>query len=618
MIKKTLTPIIILILGYGFWLSSDFKEIAFGVALFLFGMLALEDGFRSFTGGVLEIILKKTTDRTWKAISFGFGATTLMQSSGLVSVITISFLSAGLLGLAEGMGIVLGGNIGTTTGGWIMAAVGLKTNIAALAMPILVFGVVLIFQRDKNLKGLGYILAGLGFFFLGMYHIKGGFEAFKDKVDLARYSVSGFKGLLQFTLIGALATILLQSSHAAIVVTITAVSTGQVSYDNAVALVIGANVGTTSTAAFGAIGANEVGKRLAAAHVLFNLITAAIVFAGVREVVWFVERLSRLFSIAPSDYAMKIALFHTVFNVIGVMLFTPFIGVFADYLVRWIRAPKKVVAQPRYLNPASVDFPDTAVEAVRKELVGIYEDVLNILSRTIGFTPKEIFSDENLEELAKAKKELKEFPIEEAYRNQVKEIFSAVIAFISRATFSWHESQSQRLFWMRNAGRHLMESVKAAKHLQKNLVHNFAAQNRDQRRAYLEIRVEIARMIRELEHLRKSEEPEVLVVLLDHIKLGVAEIDHNLLDKIYAMINDGLITPEMGTSLINDYGYVSEIINNLVDAAGTLFADAGHALHSAQRSVSLDRGEFKAVVAENELDAERAAEGKTDENEKAP
>ena len=100
MIKKIFLPTILLVLAYGFWISPDFKEISAGVAIFLFGMLALEEGFKAFTGGMLERLLRKTTSSLWKSLSFGVVSTTLMQSSSLVSVITISFLSAGLISLA--------------------------------------------------------------------------------------------------------------------------------------------------------------------------------------------------------------------------------------------------------------------------------------------------------------------------------------------------------------------------------------------------------------------------------------------------------------------------------------------------------------------------------------
>jgi len=178
MLRKILLPTIFVILGWGFWVSPDFKTIAAGVSIFLFGMLSLEDGFKAFTGGALEKILKRSTDKLWKSIAFGVVSTSIMQSSSLVSVITISFLSAGLLGLYEGVGIIFGANLGTTTGAWLVAGFGLKVKISAYAMPMLVFGILLIFQKSNTLKGFGYILSGLGFLFLGIHYMKEGFEAY--------------------------------------------------------------------------------------------------------------------------------------------------------------------------------------------------------------------------------------------------------------------------------------------------------------------------------------------------------------------------------------------------------------------------------------------------------
>ena len=263
----------LLILAWGFWISPDFKAISAGVAIFLFGMLSLEEGFRSFTGGTLERLLRRTTSSTWKSLLFGI---TAMQSSSLVSVITISFLSAGLITLSAGIGIIFGANLGTTTGAWLIAGFGLKVDIAAYAMPMLAFGVILIFQSSKALKGFGYILAGLGFLFLGIHFMKEGFESFKATIDLSKFAVGGYPGLFLFTAVGVFATVVMQSSHATLVLIITALAAGQITYENALALAIGANVGTTITAILGSMSANEAGKRLAAAHLLFNAVTGLI------------------------------------------------------------------------------------------------------------------------------------------------------------------------------------------------------------------------------------------------------------------------------------------------------------------------------------------------------
>ena len=228
MLRKILLPTILIVLSYGFWISPNFKIISAGVAIFLFGMLALEEGFKTFSGGTLERILQKLTDRVYKSIGFGIISTTIMQSSSLVSILTISFLGAGPIGLTQGIGIIFGANLGTTTGAWLIAGLGLKINIASYAMPMLVFGVILIFQRPKTLKGIGYVLAGLGFLFLSIAYMKGGFETLKTTIDLASLAVDGMRGLFIFTIVGVFATVVMQSSHATLVLIITALSAGQI------------------------------------------------------------------------------------------------------------------------------------------------------------------------------------------------------------------------------------------------------------------------------------------------------------------------------------------------------------------------------------------------------
>jgi phosphate:Na+ symporter len=136
MLGRIILPSVFLVLFYGFWVSSSFKDIAAGVSLFLFGMLCMEQGFKALSGGALQRVLTNSTDRLWKSLTFGIVSTTLMQSSSLVSVLTISFLSAELIGLAQGIGIIFGANLGTTTGAWIVAGFGLKVNLSAYALPV--------------------------------------------------------------------------------------------------------------------------------------------------------------------------------------------------------------------------------------------------------------------------------------------------------------------------------------------------------------------------------------------------------------------------------------------------------------------------------------------------
>ncbi|NOR71246.1 MAG: Na/Pi cotransporter family protein, partial [Methylomarinum sp.] len=232
MIRNSLLFIVMLLLSYGFWISSDFKTIIAGISIFLFGMLSLQQGFRSFTGGILEKVLKAITSSLPKRLCFGVITTMIMQSSSLLSVLVISFISAGLLDLAAGIGIIFGANLGTTTGAWLVAGFGIKVNISAYAMPMLVFGVLLVLQKSKNLKGLGYILTGIGFLFLGIHYMKEGFEAFRGTIQLTDYALTGFLGLLVFVVLGVITTIIIQSSDATMVLIITALASSQVTYEN--------------------------------------------------------------------------------------------------------------------------------------------------------------------------------------------------------------------------------------------------------------------------------------------------------------------------------------------------------------------------------------------------
>ncbi len=409
MLRKILLPSILIILGYGFWVSPDFKEIAAGVSIFLFGMLFLEEGFKAFTGGVLEKLLQKTTNKTWKSLLFGMISTTIMQSSSLVSVITISFISAGLVTLVAGIGIIFGANIGTTTGAWLVAAFGLKVKISAYAMPMLVFGIVLSFQKSKYLKGIGSVLAGLGFLFLGIHYMKEGFEAFKGSFDLAALAVEGYPGLFLFAAIGAAATVVMQSSHATLVLILTALAAGQITYENSLALAIGANVGTTITAIIGSLSANVQGKRLAGAHLVFNLATGLIAIVFISQFVWAVDWVSDHVGIAQDDYTMKLAVFHTLFNVTGVLVMVPLIHRLADYLFKVFPEKAKDLAEPLYLNEAVIEFPETVLKSLKKEVWHLFDSGFELMAHGINLHRTEILESPDLEKTIDEDREIHEF-----------------------------------------------------------------------------------------------------------------------------------------------------------------------------------------------------------------
>ncbi len=582
MLKRIILPVIFVILTYGFWISPDFKEIAAGVSIFLFGMLFLEEGFRAFTGGLLERLLKATTDRLWKSVVFGIATTTVMQSSSLVSVITISFLSAGLIWLYAGIGIIFGANIGTTTGAWLVAGLGLKVKISAYAMPMLVFGIILVFQKSKNLKGVGYILAGLGFLFLGIHHMKEGFEAFKETIDLAEYAMPGLKGLVVFSLIGVFATVVMQSSHATLVLIITALAAGQITYENALALAIGANIGTTITAILGAMSANYQGKRLAAAHLIFNLTTGAIAIIFIGQFVWAVDAVSIRVGIASDDYTLKLAVFHTIFNVVGVAVMYPFVGRLVKFLQRVVPKPAEKAVEPRFINEAAFDFPETLLESVRHETLHLYDNAVEIMAHGLNLRRTTIFSDVDLEEMITNDRKVIEIDLDGVYATKVKALYVAILDFISRAQTKLPPEFSNSLFEIRNACHGVVKSAKEIKQLRENVSTYMRSDNDDIRAEYNAIRLHLARLLRELNRLRETPEDERDVLALDDFKIAIEQdniVSDGTMDQL---IREGRITAHMATSLMNDIGFARNVIWNLTDMGKAVFGAKEFDVHEAE------------------------------------
>ncbi|MGR8936009.1 MAG: Na/Pi cotransporter family protein [Gammaproteobacteria bacterium] len=596
--KHLVLPGMLLLFAYGFWISPDFKTIAAGIAIFLFGMLSLEQGFHAFSGGLLEKILRTSTDRPWKSLSFGVVTTALMQSSSLVSLITISFLNAGLVDLTAGIGIVFGANLGTTTGAWLIAGFGLKVDIAAYAMPLLAVGILLVFQDSKALKGLGYILSGLGFLLLGIYYMKEGLAAFQKNVDLSIYALPGLEGLIVYTLLGIGATVVMQSSHASLMLIITALAFRQITYENALALTIGANIGSTITAILGSLGANVQGKRLAAAHFLFNAFTGLIAIVLIKQFTLAADLLSARLNIDADDYVLKLALFHSLFNFAGIFIMLPFIETLENLLRRVFKEREITVDKPRYLDDSAQDFPAAATELVRQETLHLYANAAHIILRMLGLPKKQVYSDSDLAAVISEYPTVPEYNVDSAYERNIKGIYSAIIAFISRSRFSREQEESGGLYWLREANRNIVEALKSAKHLQKNL-YRVLARHSDYyaQQQYQTIRLQLAAFFRELERLKaEAESGELTLLALDSLKAAIETEDRRMNRTLDALIRERRLTPEMGTSLLNDSAYMSEIKRCLVKMAATVFVEHHLETTLAQRQLALNDAELHAAV----------------------
>ena len=580
-------------LTWAFWTSPTLTEIAAGIAVFLFGMMSLEQGFRTFTGGTLERLLKRSTDRLWKGLAFGAIATTVTQSSSLVTVITISFLSAGLMGLQQGIGVIFGANLGTTTGAWLMAGFGIRVNISAYAMPLLAFGIILSLNKSKPVKGFGQILTGIGFLFLGIHFMKEGFETFQHSIDLSQYAVSGIAGLLLYTGLGMIATVVMQSSHATLILTIAALAAGQITYDNALALSIGANIGTTITALIGAIGANIEGRRLAGAHLVFNLLTALVALLFIQLFMTAVDIGSGWLGIAEDNHMLKLALFHTLFNLVGITIMVPFIDPLVRGLETWMKPRPVIVGEPKYIRPAMLEFPGAALEAARKEMVRLFDRVFKTTATVLNYEPAQLRKLGTREAFLDLPARVLVHDMDELYLRKVKPLHGLIVDYLARVPAQ--DRRIQQMVVLRTASQNLLEAVKDTKHLQKNLVRYLRSSNPAIRREYLEIRANLGELLQRLEKL--SHEPgEDLELNLGELAARVEAHDIVTNGQLDQLIRDRAINAEQATSLMNDSAYAYRIASNLIAAARAVFQPFEAMETELREELALESGELRDIL----------------------
>lgn len=352
-------------------------ELLGGVGLFLLGMGLMTDGLRLAAGRSLERLLRAATRTRLMALVVGLTTTAVVQSSSAVTAAIIGFVNVGLMNLAGALWVIFGANVGTTMTGWLVALVGLKIKIEAFALPLVGIGLLLrLTGAESRRGGWGTTLAGFGLLFLGIDFLR---AAFADHAADFRFFPDG-SGWLQSALgvgSGFVLTVLMQSSSAAMVVVLSAAQGGILALPIALAMVIGANIGTTATALFAAVGATSNAKRAAVGHVLFNALTGVVALALLPVAAPALQEAHQALGIETSAAAL-LASFHTVFNVSGVALMWPFADRLAAFLAGRFVSREEDLARPRYLDKTALAVPSLALEALRREL-----DRLGELARAV-------------------------------------------------------------------------------------------------------------------------------------------------------------------------------------------------------------------------------------------
>lgn len=553
MIRKAVFAIALVGLAFGFYLSSNFQLIAAGVAVLLFGMKFLENGFNSIATGPMYRLLKKVSKNFWLSFFLGFIATAVLQSSSLITIIAITFISTGLLSLRSGLGIVFGANLGTTSTAWIVAFAGLKLDISALALPLIVFGSLLYTRKAAFQNALGNILLGLGGFFMGIYAMQLGFVDVKGETFLIGGAEDSLPYLALAVLSGTVITAILNSSSATMAIIISALAGGQITYTQSLALAVGANIGSTFTAILGSINAKIDGKRLAIGHFIFNAVTSVLALAILPLFVKLVDKSADLLDINHSQLTLELALFHSMFNLLGILVLLPFVGKLERFLTNKIKATANPVYEAKYLLPQTLQFPQAAFTAVHNESKRVFSLVLRLIQERIDF----YHSTQNKGFLEEINRE--ELPLlREMYYEKIKPLLAQI------QDYSAQLSDVQNTNDYSVVSRLIAEIIRDFDHMFKDVRNRELMENEFFASQFKMMLVEIVKTIHTCQQSLNDENAQMPFFEEEIIK--VEKLNTDMINAVNAAISKHLVHPIIGTTALHNADYTKRIIKKMIRA----------------------------------------------------
>jgi len=440
----------------------DFWKLFAGLGLFLFGMNLLESGLKSLSGKGFKKFLRQSTDKPIGSVFGGIIATTIVQSSSLVGLIVLAFVGAGIIPLVNAIGVIIGSNLGTTFTGWIVTTLGFKLNFSNYIYPLIAFSGLTYGLSKGRLRYFCLLLLGFALLLMGLDFMKESVELLAKQMDISQ--LAGYP-LIVYLIVGVIFTAIIQSSSAAMMLTLSALYAGIISLPAAAALVIGADLGTTSTVFLGSLQGGTAKRRLAMAHILFNLSVDAIAFIFLYPILALITWLNL------TDPLYSLVAFHSLFNLFGLILFLPLIRLFAKKLEDWFPENRTQVNQ--YIQDVPVVVIDAAIEALEKETKHLLHMVLHLNLR---------YLDKKRSELKKIEKKMNipsaliQQSVAEEYLS-IKELEGEIIDYglkIKLRDGSDNNGQSEELAHkidnLMNAARSGVYSAKAFKDIEQDLV----------------------------------------------------------------------------------------------------------------------------------------------------
>lgn len=473
-------------------LTLDIWKLLVGVVIFLLGMNFLEEGLRYLVGRPFKLFLKKQTSNKLKAIGGGAIVTGVLQSSSIVNLMVLAFVGAGVIQMQNALAVMLGSNLGTTLASWIIATVGFKFNIESFAYPITgVAGMVMVLtNKESRWHNWSKFLFGFGFLFVGLNFIRTGIEDALKEIDLGNFNE---QPAIVFLLIGLFITALVQASSVTIAIVLSALYANAISLFAATAIVLGAEIGTTLKLLLASAKGIAAKKRVALGNVLFNTINILIIFAVLSPVNRFITDV-----VGIRDNLLALVFFQSLVNLIGIILFYPFLGTFGRFLEKRFTGAENETQFIHRVKPADTELALIALEKeVRHFLYHVAAFTLDAFEKKSGILDKV-----ELSQGFASKKHMEKY-------EYIKHLHGDLYEYIAGVQSSPGDKDTMnRLQQLIDAARNTMYAAKNIKDAYPDIEQLKKSSNDRKYEVYLHIRDNIAGFFEQVLKLLKSEKED--------------------------------------------------------------------------------------------------------------
>jgi len=476
--------------------SSEFWMLVAGLGLFLYGMSHLEEALKQMEGRSFKLFLQKNTKKKLRAIFSGTVVTALLQSSSIVNLMVLSLVGAGILTMRNAMAVVLGANIGGTFNSWLVALLGFKVELNSITLPLIgLSGIsLIIFNKKKNLNRIALFFMGIGMLFLGLQFMKESMDSLMKAFDFTPYL--SYPSIV-FLLIGFAITAVVQTSSATVVVVLTALYSKIIPIEIAIAVVLGAELGTTVKLILGAIGGNAAKKRVALGNSLFNVFTSAGGFIFIQPIITLIAELG------IKDPILILVAFQTFINIAGVFIIYFFLNPYGDFLDKQFKEIKKTYTT--YLQNASIEIPSTITDMIKKEVETYLYKAIAFNLGSFHLKPVWIQAYHN------------ELPLMESYQ-LLKETEGEILAFYAKTIPQLRETEEiKSINQLMESLRNAMYSCKSMKDIYADKTEFSNSTNEVKYELFHELQSSLNIFYTELQHSLTSESTNNTVLKLDEL-----------------------------------------------------------------------------------------------------